>query len=166
MAKITGVGRNGVGWSRTGGTISSKSIGNNTWNISKSMYNWRIDGIQEVSENINAALALIKARSAAGLTLAAKYVLNDADSGTSPLVPEDLGPLRASHFQTSHTSTNGDPYVRLGYNANYAAAVHEMMESPSGKPINWTRPGSGPKFLEASLKRNEKKILEIVKTTI
>jgi len=150
MAKITGVGRNGVGWSRTGGTL----------------HTWRIDGIEDVTKNINAALMEIQNRSAAGLVLAAKTVLNDADSGTSPLVPEDFGPLRSSTFTTSRKKANGDPFVRLGYNANYAAAVHEMMESPSGKPINWTRPGSGPKFLEASLKRNEQKILEIIKTTI
>ena len=159
MAKITGVGRNGVGWSVTGGT--AKQGGGLT------RQNWRLEGIENVTANINAALMEIQSRSAAGLILAAKMVLDDADSGTSPLVPEDIGNLRSSRFQNAHKKpTNGDPYVTLGYHANYAAAVHEMMESPSGKPINWSRPGSGPKFLEYSLKRNEKKILEIVKATI
>ena len=159
MAKITGVGRSGVGWSMTGGN-PTKSGG-----LTKQ--HWRLQGVDNVTRNINAALMEIQNRSAAGLVLAAQTVLRDADSGTSPFVPHDLGNLRNSRFTTSHKKpSNGDPFVRLGYNANYAAAVHEMMESPSGKPINWTRPGSGPKFLEASLKRNEKKILEIIKTTI
>jgi len=148
-----GVGRNGVGWTRT-------------QHSARGMKTWRIDGIENVTENINAALMGIKRRSAAGLILAAKLVLNDADSGTSPLVPEDLGFLRQSGFQTAHTKPNGDPYVVLGYNKNYAAAVHEMMQSPSGKPINWSRPGSGPKFLQASLRRNTQKILEIVRAYI
>jgi len=159
MAKITGVGRNGVAWQRTGGNL--KQGGGLT------KQHWRLQGVEDVTRNINAALMEIQNRSAAGLVYAAKTVLNDADSGTSPLVPEDTGFLRSSTFTTSHKKpSNGDPFVRLGYNENYAAAVHEMMESPSGNPINWTRPGSGPKFLEASLKRNKDKILEIIKTTI
>ena len=159
MAKITGVGRSGIAWQRTGGSL--KQGGGLT------KQHWRLQGVENVTRNINAALMEIQNRSAAGLVSAARVVLKDADSGTSPLVPVDLENLRPNTFINAHKKpTNGDPFVRLGYNSNYAAAVHEMMESPSGKPINWSRPGSGPKFLEKSLKRNSKKILEIVKATI
>ena len=152
MAKMqiaSGVGRNGVGWTKRGG-------------------NWRIDGIEDVTRNINAALMGMKHKSAAGMTLAANYILTDADSGTSPLVPEgDTGHLRNSRFQRAlKKPSSGDPYVMFGYTANYAAAVHEMMQSVSGNPINWNRPGSGPKFLEASIKRNTQRVLEIIKITI
>ena len=101
------------------------------------------------------------------MTLAANYILTDADSGTPPLVPEDTGNLRNSRFQKPlKKPATGDPYVIFGYQSNYAAAVHEMMQSVSGKPINWNRPGSGPKFLEASIKRNTQRVLQIIKTTM
>ena len=73
-----------------------------------------------------------------------------------------IEPLRSRFVEPFKTPT-GDPFVLLGYWANYAAAVHEMMQSVTGKPINWSRPGSGPKFLEASLKRNSTRILMIVR---
>ena len=43
----------------------------------------------------------------------------------------------------------------------YAAFVHEMTSPPYGD-VEWTRPGSGPKFLEASLKRNASKASKIM----
>jgi len=148
---ITGVGkRGGGGWSFT-----PRGKGGH----------FRLDGIENVTNTINAHLKMMTHKSEAGLILAAKWVLNDADSGTSPLVPEDTGKLRGSRFQHP-IKTAGDPAVLLGYNAGYAAAVHEMMQSSSGVPINWSRPGSGPKFLEASLKRNTQKVLQIVQSTL
>ena len=41
--------------------------------------------------------------------------------------------------------------VDLGYgdeSVDYALIVHEELQSPKGNPINWTRPGSGPKYLQ------------------
>lgn len=151
------------------GKYGGKGTGKSGMKWTRSQYSptglktWRIEGIENVSRNINLALMKMKGKSAAGFTLAAKLILNDADSGTSPLVPEETGDLRSSRFQnTLKKPVSGDPYVRFGYSKNYAAAVHEMMESPSGLPINWTRPGSGPKFLESSLKRNTEKALMII----
>jgi len=54
------------------------------------------------------------------------------------------------------------PLVIMGFSASYAAAVHERMTSSSGKAINWSRPGSGPKFFESALTRNRGKILKII----
>lgn len=145
---------------------------------------WRITGINEVTRNINEALQRIKVKSGRGLVLAANHVLNDANR-TPPKVPVDKGILRASRFigQTQFNAAaevesmgakykatgsgessggKGDVYVMFGYAASYAAAVHEMTESPSGLPINWKRPGSGPKFLQAALARNTTVILNII----
>lgn len=145
-----GVGRSGVGWTRQ--QFSEKG-----------MKTWRLQGIEDVTRNINAAFMNMKNKSAVALLEAAKLVLNDADSGTPPLVPHDTGLLRQSRFEHPlRKPVSQDPYVIFGYEKNYAAAVHEMMESPSGKPINWTRPGSGPKFLEASLNRNQNTILNMI----
>ena len=123
---------------------------------------FRIDGIENVMANINEELQKMKLKSHLGLHAAARYVLTDADIGTPPLVPQDTGNLRSSTFAEPFTSENGEPFVLFGYKAGYAAAVHEMMYSISGRPINWQRPGSGPKFFEASIKRNTRQVLYIV----
>lgn len=144
-----GVGRSGAAYTatQTGG---------------KGMVSWRIDGIENVTANINAQLMKIKGRSKMGLLAAASEVLKDADT-TPPKVPVDKGKLRASQFiKPKKQAATGDPYVELGYGTKYAAAVHEMMQSISGNPINWSRPGSGPKFLQASLTRNRHRILVVV----
>ena len=46
----------------------------------------------------------------------------------------------------------------MGFSANYAGQVHEMMGE-----VAWKRPGSGPKWFEAAIKRNSKRIVEIVR---
>ncbi len=125
-------------------------------------YGYRIEGIEEVLFNLNAELQKLKIRGHAGLLTAANYVLTDADIGRPPLVPHLTGNLRSSRFAQPFTDAKGDPFVIFGYRANYAAAVHEMMQAPSGKPINWSRPGSGPKFFEASIKRNSLRVLYII----
>lgn len=123
---------------------------------------FRIDGIETVMGNINMELEKMKLKSHLGLVAAANFVLTDADIGSYPLVPQDTGNLRSSRFVEPLTAPGGDPFVLYGYRANYAAAVHEMMYSVSGRPINWTRPGSGPKFFEASIKRNSNAVIRIV----
>lgn len=55
-----------------------------------------------------------------------------------------------------------NPTMIMGFSANYAAAVHEMGLSRNGNEIQWNRPGSGPKFFEMALKRNEKAMLQIL----
>ena len=147
----TGTGKSGAMWHRTG---TKTGVGG---------FTWRLSGIETVNQGINRALLKLTATSMGGLVAAANYVLNDADVGTPPLVPEDTGTLRNSRFVEPQTEMKSKiTFVMLGYRTNYAAAVHEMMQSPSGAPINWTRAGSGPKWLEASLKRNADKILNIV----
>jgi hypothetical protein len=159
MPNLSGTSRSGTTWTMTGGNVSK------TGGLTRK--NWRISGIQETTAGINAQLMRIQGLSAAGLLEAARMVLNDADSYTPPLVPEDEGTLRASQFQHARKKpSSGDPYVELGYSANYAAAVHEMTDKAIGKPVNWNRPQSGPKFLERSLARNADKIIQVVKAHI
>lgn len=146
--------KQGVG--RSGAAYTARQTGG------KGMVSWRIDGIENVVANINRELMEIKARSEIGMVAAASFVLNDTDK-TPPLIPIDQGDLRSSRFiKPLKKPGSGDPYVELGFGTKYAAAVHEMMQSPSGKPIKWKRPGSGPKFLQASLTRNATRIVEII----
>lgn len=143
---IRGIGRSGGGWTYGKGPGGGMA--------------WRLDGVESVTAGINTVLRKMKISGHRGLLSAANYVLTDADIGQSPLVPARTGNLRSSRFAEPLPSEQ--PTVVFGYTANYAAAVHEMLISPSGKPIDWSRSGSGPKFLEASLKRNSEKIALIV----
>jgi len=158
MAKIpsSGIGkRSGDPWTYKGGKF-------------------RIQGIENVTQNINAQLKLIQGKSLEGLLSAAIMVLEDAEK-TPPTVPKDLGQLRASKFTLPFkVPVTNDPYVELGYGARHAAAVHEMVGAdfsggkvrygpgPGRKRITAPTPGAGAKFFQASLARNASKIIHIV----
>ena len=120
--------------------------------------NTGIKGTDIVLANLNREIAKIKVRSAAGLIEAAIMIRRDMEK-TPPLIPLDTGNLRASWFTTAYTKAKRFGLL-LGFNSNYALFVHEMVDK--GKQINWSRPGSGPKFFEAALKRNHKQILKII----
>jgi hypothetical protein len=46
------------------------------------------------------------------------------------------------------------PFLIMGYSANYAMYVHEMVGTVSGKDIHWNRPGSGPKWFEYAIRKH------------
>jgi len=119
-----------------------------------------IKGMDVVLANLNKEIAKIEVRSTVGLIDSAIVIRRDMDK-TPPLIPLDTGNLRASWFTTSFRKVKQFGLV-LGFNANYAVFVHEMIGK--GKKINWKRPGSGPKFFEAALKRNKDNILRIIGT--
>lgn len=77
---------------------------------------------------------------------------------------------KAAQLSTDHSSTVGEgqgivasqstekkKFLMMGYSANYALWVHEMLGA------NFKRPGAGPKWLESAIKTNSKKIVQIVK---
>jgi len=57
-------------------------------------------------------------------------------------------------------SNDSKEFLMMGYTMNYAGFVHEMVGVP---PENWSRPGSGPKWLEEAIAGSTGKIVEIVK---
>ena len=123
--------------------------------------NTGIKGTDVVLANLNREIVKIKAGSMAGLIEASIMIRRDMDK-TSPLIPIGRTEnLRASWFTTPHHTAKG-PGLKIGFGANYAVFVHEMVDR--GKKINWSRPGSGPKFLETALKRNHKQVLKIIGT--
>jgi len=78
-------------------------------------------------------------------------VIHDAIK-EEPTVPRKIGDLRGSgetHPNDSLTKFEID----VGFNKEYAAKWHEAV----GKDINWTTPGSGPKYLETKLQRYKNK---------
>jgi len=124
-----------------------------------------LKGIEQVIGRLRKVTAQTEGLAMKGLIDAAIIVRRDMDE-TPPLIPVDTGNLRSSWF-TSPFYSKGRPGVVMGFTANYAVFVHEMVdrgfESSTRQHINWNRPGSGPKFFEASLKRNIPRIMDSIK---
>jgi len=121
--------------------------------------NTGIKGMDVVLSRLNKEITAIKDRTMVGLMEAAILIRRDMDE-TPPLIPVDTGNLRQSWFVETFRSSTVWGLI-MGFSANYAVFVHEMLGKT--KKINWSRPGSGPKFFEASLKRNEQQVLETIR---
>lgn len=109
-------------------------------------------------------------------------------SGKSPNFKGEKANIATSDHNESKgrnkfiAQASGMPGIIMGFSANYAFFVHEMVgvsdiRTGKGKeqisPLSKTqrssfgvarfrRPGSGPKFLEAAIKRNAGKILKVI----
>ena len=117
----------------------------------------KLQGLDKVIHNLNKEIRGIKNRSMKGLLKAAIMLRYDMDT-TPPLIPVDLGNLRSSWFiRPLPTMWLFGPALQIGFSAFYAWYVHEMVGA------NFKRPGSGAKFFEAALKRNQERILEIIR---
>ena len=71
-----------------------------------------------------------------------------------PRAPHKSGNLWRSQKIEQPKILKGEVTIELGFDAEYAAIVHEM---PSN--VNWTMKGSGPKFLETKLIKNKEKYM-------
>lgn len=89
----------------------------------------------------------------------ASMVIRDAIL-EKPRAPHITGNLWRSQKIEAPKILKGEVTIELGFDADYAAAVHEM-PAPYQKP---TMTGSGPKYLEAKLIKNKEKYMaEIAK---
>jgi hypothetical protein len=81
-----------------------------------------------------------------------------------PTVPKKTGNLRRTQHIETPDITSDDISVEAGFNADYAARVHEWVPSEQygEKQVNWTLAGSGPKFLSTKLARNKEKYMKYV----
>ena len=120
----------------------------------------KVKGLDKIVKNLNKKVNEYEKTSMAGLIKAVIYIRREMDL-TPPLIPIDFGNLRGSFF-SNPIYLKGKSVVQFGFTASYAWFVHEKIDPG----INWKRPGSGPKFLEAHLKANEKEILEIIKNEV
>ena len=83
----------------------------------------------------------------------AGMVLRDSIT-EEPKAPHKTGHLWREQKIEQPKIEKGEISIELGFDAEYASAVHEM---PSN--VNWTMTGSGPKFLEAKLIKNKEKYM-------
>ena len=125
-------------------------------------------GIDTVTAGLTSRLAQMKGYSAMGLNEAVAFLREDMNK-TPPLVPIGKsrkgytgGNLQASWTQKAILLKGKDPGIIFGFQADYAFWVHENV----GANVNWSRPGSGPKFMQAALNRNTRKILQIIGESI
>jgi hypothetical protein len=63
------------------------------------------------------------------------------------------------------SKVNGGPFVIMGYSANYAFYVHEMLGTASGKTVNWSRKKSGPHWFIMALKKQRNNMLGVIAGT-
>lgn len=121
-----------------------------------------LEGLDEVLNRLNHEINGIKNRSFDGLLEAGLKI----ESASNKRAPRDLGNLVGSSY--TRKSQDGSLSVEIGYTASYAAAVHENLEmklkgSPraGGRGVYWGPKGES-KFLEKTIRENEKAIVEIV----
>jgi len=115
-----------------------------------------LKGLNIIMKNLNKEIKGMKNRSMSGLIQASILIRNDMDN-TYPVIPVDTGNLRSSWF-TFPIRKGFRTGLIIGFSANYATYIHELV----GQNINWTRPNSGAKFFEASIKRNINEIRSII----
>jgi hypothetical protein len=146
----------------------------------------KLEGTDEVLKNLNSAIKRIKKRSMKGLLKATILIRRDMDK-TPPLIPVDLGNLRASSFIVAGTGkvrsegsfsgpysaefladhsqamasasarVSGKLMTGIGFSARYAKLVE------SDTTTRRQRPGSGGGFFEGALQRNAPFVIEVIK---
>lgn len=120
----------------------------------------KMTGLAKVVANLNRAVQKIEGRTEEGLTTAVKMVKYKIDT-EPPVVPVgDTGNL-AARWRSEIGHTSEGPFIEFGHEVDYAAKVHEMVDT-ANHAVKWNRPGSGPKWLEIALDRNRKEILGII----
>jgi len=131
-----------------------------------------ITGIETVMKNLNKEALKISGKTMGGLIRGGILVRRHM-STVPPMIPIGLkagGNLEHSYFTQPFPSKNA-PVLLMGFTANYATIVHEREKgAPWGSgvvgEVNWTKPGSGPKFLESALKANHDAILQEMKNSV
>ena len=108
-----------------------------------------IKGLDNVIANLNKEVKKIEGATLKGLLAAGVSV----EGWAIEITPVEFGPLSNSSF----SQQSGPLSVTIGFTEKYAPFVHEMPNS-----TNWTKPGTGNKFLEKAVKNNIPQILGIV----
>ncbi len=100
-----------------------------------------------VFARLNRELLAVEGRTHNGMYAAVKHLEFQMDT-VSPMVPEDTRNMRKSWYILGAKRAM-NPIINAGYRAPYAGYVHEAWHVQ-----NWTRPGSGAKWLQIHFARN------------
>jgi hypothetical protein len=113
----------------------------------------KMRGGREISANLNRELKRIDGDLFKGILLGMKMFQGESQE----IAPHDKGVLIGSAFSDAdrtRTRVRG----RVGYTAEYAPYVHEMPDE-----TNWSKPGTGNKFLFKAVMNNTQRLLDIVR---
>lgn len=123
----------------------------------------KVEGLAEVTANLNREISQIEGRSMDGLLEGGQRIQAESQRR----VPVDTGYLKSTAY--TRRARVGGMGVEIGYSAKYAAAVHELVEKKlAGVPRTG---GSGhghywdsgePKYLESAVRDNVDNVLEII----
>lgn len=109
--------------------------------------------MKQVLGELKNSRQLVKRAAQAAMIEAMMHIQKLADQ----TVPEDTGELRKS-WRVPVPEIKGDTVEgSVEYTADHALFVHEWTD-PS---VNWTRPGSGPKWLEQAMDQGSKEALGV-----
>lgn len=150
----------------------------------------QVTGLENLQSNLKKKIGDARHGAIKGMIKSA-IMIQRATENELPITPLDYGNLRSSFFVTTametpvglnasfegpkamemaseHSKTvqeansecvsSSDLLLIMGYSANYAVWVHEMIDPT----VNWSRPGSGPKWFEIALNRNRENIKKLV----
>lgn len=122
-----------------------------------------LSGLDQVLTRMNLEINGIKERGFDGLLEAGLKI----EAASNRRAPRDLGNLVGSSY--ARKAQDRSLSVEVGYTALYAAAVHENLEMAlkgqpraSGRGVYWGPKGES-KFLEKTVRENEKAIVDIVR---
>ena len=111
----------------------------------------KVRGISNLVNNLNSEARKIEKSTERGLLNAANHLRRSMET-KSPKTPVDTGNLRSS-WTVQPIPHPTKKKIRMGYTANYAFFVHEMVGGDFDAGVNWSRPGSGPKWFEIAIRR-------------
>jgi hypothetical protein len=116
----------------------------------------RITGVAELAQALARAPGVVRGHIGGALFAVAQDVLKVSGEA----VPIDTGTLKSSRFTVGPEDTSRGIEVTIGYGgaaAAYALPVHEMPETN-----RFSRPGTGPKYLERPLNEARRGFLQAV----
>lgn len=114
-----------------------------------------VTGLQTVITNIEKEVNMMRGRTLLGMTKAMNHLHRETET-SRPLVPRDTNAMAQSWY-IFPLKTGINPVVVAGYTMPYAPYVHENLDA-----INWTRIGSGPKWLQIHFERNRREMQLII----
>lgn len=109
---------------------------------------------------------------ASWFTVSSNGIEPDVEGKSGNFVRNPRVKMKVKDFKAAHTNAIESakaeveshkvigPMVIMGYSAPYALFVHEMEYTRPG--VQWSRKGSGGKWLEAAFKRNKNKIVDLI----
>lgn len=121
---------------------SSKRAPNNLMSME-----FKVRGLSDLIQKLKNAKQSFRANAAKEMYQFAEEIMTDSKQ----VVPVLTGALMNTGKVFPPIEDSTSITIELGYgdeSVDYAIYVHEELQSPKGNPINWTRPGSGPKYLQ------------------